>query len=90
MRRLGLIVIACAALGGCGKPAGQNSTADQLSNAADQSDPAAAAVLDNAAAQARANGDADGNSSGGMAQDALENAGQAQVNSGADAGGNTQ
>ena len=51
-------------------------TADQLDNAAEQSDPAAAAVLENAAEQIRSGGSANPEAT---AQNALEAAGNAQA-----------
>jgi hypothetical protein len=62
-----LILAAC----GGGSPADQ--TADKLEEAAEQSDPAAAAALENAAADMR-----DGEGSG-NAQEALQQAGNAQA-----------
>jgi len=58
-------------------------TADRLDNAAEQSDPAAAAVLRNEAEAVRDNGVVQGGPSQeeGTVQRAMENAGAAQVNS---------
>jgi len=55
------------------------NAAAQLENAADQSDPAAAAVLDNEADALRANGTTPGNAAdpNGAVQSAMENAGSA-------------
>ena len=62
-----LLVAACS---------GEDSTAEQLENAAEQSDPAAAAVLNNTAEALR---EQEGPAPPGTAQEALERAGQAQV-----------
>ncbi|MBW8910654.1 MAG: hypothetical protein JF564_01870 [Sphingomonas sp.] len=62
-------------LAACGKSAGDR-TADQLDNAAEQSDPAAAAVLSNAADNLRENDPA---SPAADAQNALQAAGNAQA-----------
>ncbi|MDB5684021.1 MAG: hypothetical protein JWM75_1719 [Sphingomonas bacterium] len=68
-------------LGGCGgqqSPAEQ--TAENLEAAADQSDPAAAEVLDNAADTVRDQGESGvPNNAAATAQEALEQAGNAQV-----------
>ncbi|WP_324751029.1 hypothetical protein SH591_06500 [Sphingomonas sp. LY54] len=64
-------LIALAACGGSGDPV--DNTADQLEAAADQSDPAAAQVLDNAADQVREQDDP------ALANGALEEAANAQA-----------
>ena len=68
-------------LSGCGNPSPADNAAAQLENAASQSDPAAAAVLDNEADAIRENGVVAGNSSDpdGTVQRAMENAGDAQA-----------
>ena len=70
------LLAATLALAGCGSAA--DKQADQLDNAAAQSDPAAAASLENSADAIRANG-ADGmlNEGGSTAQDAMQEAGNA-------------
>ncbi len=70
-------VIGCAVLllAACGRSAADNA-ADQLENAAEQSDPAAASVLDNAAESIR---DREPVSAGAEAQNALQAAGNAQA-----------
>jgi hypothetical protein len=67
-------------LGACGGKTASDQAADNLQAAADQSDPAAAEVLDNAADAIRDNesSPADANAT---AQDALSEAGNAQANS---------
>ena len=68
-------------LAACGRPTPADNAADQLENAAEQSDPAAAAVLDNEADAIRDNGAAVGGSSDpdGPVQQAMKNAGEAQA-----------
>lgn len=74
--RLGaLLPVLALALAACGKTP-RDKVADQLDNAAEQSDPAAAEVLTNAAGQMR---DDDTSNAPTSAQDALEQAGNAQM-----------
>jgi hypothetical protein len=77
-----LPVAAALALGACAKQSTAENAADQLDNAAAQSDPAAAAELENAADAIRDNEvDVAVNAPGSAAQQALENAGEAQARS---------
>jgi hypothetical protein len=74
MKRTALILTAAIALAACGgNDDAIENTAAQLENAADQSDPAAAAVLDNRAQQVLEQ------NSTAPAQGALDAAGNAQV-----------
>jgi hypothetical protein len=68
-------------LAACGGNRPADNAADQLENAAAQSDPAAAMVLDNEADAIRDNGMVVGNSTDpqGSIQNAMENAGAAQT-----------
>jgi hypothetical protein len=63
-------------LSACGGSDPAEQTADRLEEAAEQSDPAAAQVLENAADEVR---DGDGAASGAAAQQALGQAGNAQA-----------
>lgn len=76
-----LLLGAIFSLAGCGSSTPADNAADQLENAAEQSDPAAAAVLDNEADSIRDNGIVSGNSSdaNGTVQRAMQNAGDAQT-----------
>ena len=67
-------------LAACGGGSEATSTADKLDQAAEQSDPAAAAVLENAADQARESGTNTAlGAPGSPAQDAMNAAGNAQA-----------
>lgn len=68
MRRLLPAVAILLLTAACAQSSGENASSDALQNAAEQSDPAAAAVLENAA------------ESGMNPQDALQQAGNAQTN----------
>lgn len=81
MIRFIAIVAACSALAACGGgSAPAEDAAENLEAAAEQSDPAAAAVLENAADEI---GDADGAEANEITQRALEQAGNAQAATGA-------
>lgn len=73
--RVTLLLTGLLLLTACGKNPG-DETADQLDNAAEQSDPAAAAVLSNAAEDLRENESAN---PAAEAQNALQAAGNAQA-----------
>jgi PBP1b-binding outer membrane lipoprotein LpoB len=75
------ILGAALLLTACAKPSPADNSADQLENAAEQSDPSAAAVLDNEADAIRDSGVVSGNSSdpGSTVQNAMQNAGDAQA-----------
>jgi hypothetical protein len=78
-----LIGLTLLGLAGCAKPTPAENTADMLENAADQSTPAAAEALDNAADSIRENGvtgsPADPQ---GSVQNAVEDAANAQARPG--------
>jgi hypothetical protein len=79
MRIRGFALIGLLALAGCGDNS-SGDTADRLEEAANQSDPAAAAVLENAAEAADQQDDSSSLSEpGSLAQNALQQAGQAQT-----------
>lgn len=81
MRRIAATMTITAALGlaACQQSPAENA-AEQLENAAAQSDPAAAAELENAAdAMRESDAGASVNAPGSAAQEALENGGAAQV-----------
>lgn len=75
-----LLLLATLGLAACAKTGPAENTADMLENAADQSTPAAANILDNAADAVRANGlAADPADPDGPVQNALEDAANAQA-----------
>ena len=79
MKILGFAFICLLGLAGCGET-GSGEVADKLEEAANQSDPAAAAVLENAAQAAEQQGnEASLSEPGSLAQNALQEAGQAQT-----------
>jgi PBP1b-binding outer membrane lipoprotein LpoB len=86
MKPAGTLILASLLLAACGSNSSTaESTADNLEAAADQSNPAAADVLENKADQIRETGTEDP----AAAQSALEAAGNAQAPAGP-ASGNTQ
>jgi uncharacterized lipoprotein YmbA len=78
MKRI-LIIVAALGLTGCAQSTPAENTADLLENAADQSTPAAAEALDNAADSVRENGVTGTLSDpNGSVQNAIEEAANAQ------------
>jgi hypothetical protein len=84
------ILLPLLALAACGSSDPASNTAERLQEAAEQSDPAAAEVLENAAAQIDdQNAAAPAGAPGSAAQEALEAAGNAQAATVQTGGGNT-